>query len=35
VQTHGAVVGSDVAVDAQRDLAAGEVQLLTDIFGID
>jgi len=30
-EEHGAVLGRDVAIDAQRDLAAGKAQLLADV----
>jgi hypothetical protein len=34
VQAHGAVFADDVAIDAQGDLTAREVQLLADVLGI-
>lgn len=34
VQTHGAVFGRNVAINAERDLAAGEVQLFANVFGV-
>ena len=33
-QPHCAIVGDDVAVHAQRDLAAGKAQRLADVFGV-
>ena len=34
MQTHGAVFSREVAIDAECDLAAGEVQLVANVLGV-
>lgn len=34
VRAHAAIVGNDIAVHAERNLAAGEVQRLANVVGI-